>query len=260
MPIILAPWHLDEHLPNLVRALPAPPDVTVEPALPAGGAWRRYAALHDDVATAVCAVLAAPGGSPIPVVVSGDCLVSLGVVAGVQRAGIDAGVLWFDAHGDVQTVETTASGYPGGMPLRILAGSRPPAFAGPRGLAPIAEDRLALVGARDLDPPEIEYLARSGIRRWTVAEAGPAAAAGEFAPMGSLVLHVDLDVVDAAALPGLRYPVTPGPTPAALLEAVAAVLATGQVVAVSIAATWFDSPAPSAAGRDLLAALFDRVG
>ena len=158
-------------------------------------------------------------------------------------------MLWFDAHGDVQTAETTASGYAGGRPLRILAGYRPPGFAGPQGLAPIDEARLSLVGARDLDTPEIAYLATSRIRRVSVEESC------NFAPAGSLVLHVDFDIVDGVALPGLRYPVTPGPTPETVLGAVTAVIATGRGVAVSLAATWFDAPDPAPAGRSLLAAI-----
>jgi arginase len=63
------------------------------------------------------------------VVVSGDCTTALGTVAGLQRAGIDPGIVWFDAHGDVQTVETTASGHPGGLPLRLLTGYRPELIA-----------------------------------------------------------------------------------------------------------------------------------
>ena len=52
------------------------------------------------------------------VVASGDCLTALGTVAGLQAAGADPAVVWFDAHGDVQTPETTSSGYLAGMSLR----------------------------------------------------------------------------------------------------------------------------------------------
>jgi arginase len=56
---------------------------------------------------------------------SGDCTTALGAVAGLQHAGIDPGIVWLDAHGDAQTLETTASGYLGGLPLRLLVGYRP---------------------------------------------------------------------------------------------------------------------------------------
>jgi arginase len=250
---ILVPYHLDEPQIRLSAALPpGVPDITVTPPMPGGGAWKRYGALHDCVADAVREALASDTGSAVGVsVVSGDCLVALGTVAGVQRAGFHVGIVWFDAHGDVQTVETSASGYPGGMPMRILAGYRPPELAGPGGLEPIDEGRLALVDARDLDPPEFTYLAGSRIGQVAVADLDASAL-----PPGPLVLHVDLDVVDAAALPGLRYPVTPGPSPAAVLAAVERVIDTGRVVALDVAATWFDGPdTPPEAGARLVAAL-----
>jgi arginase len=53
--------------------------------------------------------------------VLGDCTTALGTVAGLRHAGMDPGIVWFDAHGDVQTLETTASGYQGELPLRPLA-------------------------------------------------------------------------------------------------------------------------------------------
>src|SRR5690349_19009557 len=172
--------------------------MTVVPPLPDVAPWERYGALHDAVADAVAAALRSAWTVDV---VSGDCLIAAGVVAGVQRAGIDAAVVWLDAHGDVQTVETTASGYPGGMSLRILAGYRPPGYAAPAGLRPVAEERLALVGARDLDPPEVEYLASAAVRRLDVE-----ALDADAVPPGPLVLHVDLDVVDPSDLPGMGFP------------------------------------------------------
>jgi arginase len=65
---------------------------------------------------------------------------------------------------------------------------------------------------------------------------------------------VDLDVVDAAAVPGFRYPVTPGPSPADVVAAAARVLATGRVVALEVAATWFPVAEPPA-GRALVGEL-----
>jgi arginase len=169
----------------------------------------------------------------IPVLVSGDCTVSLATLTGLQRAGVDASVVWFDAHGDVQTVETTSSGYIGGMPLRIMVGYRPELIADPLGLRPVAEDRAVLVDARDLDPAEADYLATSAIRRSTVEGLTEQAL-----PAGPLLLHLDLDVVDGDELPGLRYPVPHGPSTAAVLAAAQRVMATGRVAAVDLACTW----------------------
>jgi arginase len=74
-------------------------------------------------------------------VVSGDCTVSIGIATGLQRAGFDPSGVWVDAHGGVQTLETTTSGYIGGMALRFLVGYRPELFAERLGLRPVSEER-----------------------------------------------------------------------------------------------------------------------
>jgi arginase len=166
-------------------------------------------------------------------VISGDCSTALGTMAGLQHAGLDPAVVWFDAHADVQTLETTTSGYLGGLPLRILAGYRPELIAQGLRLRPVPEDRITLVGARDLDPPEVDYLAGAAIGRAEVATLTPAAV-----PDGPLYVHIDVDVIDPGALPGLRYPAPGGPSAAEVAAALGALLATGRVAAVGLACTW----------------------
>ncbi|MDG4826058.1 arginase family protein [Asanoa sp. WMMD1127] len=150
MTIIRVPFHQDERLPD--DSVPVGGE-TVEPALPDGAIWERLTALHDAVADRVARQIRA---GAVPTVVSGDCLVALGTVAGVQRAGVDPGLVWFDAHGDVHTLDTTTSGYLGGLSLRLALGAHPDLVAGPLGLRPV--ERALLVGARDLDPAEVAYL------------------------------------------------------------------------------------------------------
>jgi arginase len=226
MDVIGVPYHLDEYLPDL--DLPLRPDAVVTADLPPGDPWERLAFLYSRVARAVAA------GAEGPMVIeSGDCTTALGAVAGLQDAGVDPAIVWFDAHGDVQTLETTASGYLGGLPLRLLAGYRPELIADRLGLRPVAEHRILLVGARDLDPPEVTYLAGAQIRRGEVLEL----AAG-LLPDGPLYVHVDLDVIDSGALPGLRYPAPGGPAPGQVSDAMRTVLDTGRVAALGIACTW----------------------
>lgn len=228
MHVIKVPYHVDEHLPGLDLPLPAGQVVTA--ARDGGDVWERMRALQAEVAAAV----AGPVKQGIsPVVVSGDCTTSLGTVAGLQRAGLDVGIVWLDAHGDVQTLETTASGYLGGLPLRLLVGYRPELISQRLGLRPVAEHQVTLAGARDLDPPEVTYLAGAQIRRSEVAGIGAADL-----PDGPLYLHVDLDVIDSAQLPGLRYPAPGGPGPGEVAEAITRVLGTGRVAAVGVGCTW----------------------
>jgi arginase len=225
---ILVPYHLDQLLPDL--DVPVTPDTTVTVELPDGDAWPRLACLYDSVAAIVAETLA---GKQRPVVVSGDCTTSLGTLAGLQRSGLDPAIVWFDAHGDVQTLETTASGYLGGMPLRILVGYRPELIAAPLGLRAVGEERVVLVGARDLDPPEVGYLQGAAIRRHEVAELSAGAL-----PDGPLYLHLDVDVVDPGELGGLRFPAPGGPGWSPVAQALGLVVGTGRVAALGVACTW----------------------
>lgn len=228
MPVtrIQVPFHLDDYLPDFDSPMPAATAIVA-----AAGAdsdlWRRLAEINEAVASQVGRAQA------VPVVICADCTTSLGIMAGLQRAGHDPAVVWFDAHGDVQTVETTSSGYLGGMPLRILVGYRPELIASSLGLRPVAEDRVVLVGARDLDPPEVEYLATSAIRRAAVAEVSTMEL-----PDGPIYLHMDLDVISPSELPGVRFPAPDGPGTAEVFDAARSVWQTGRVVGVGIACTW----------------------
>lgn len=229
MALLSVPFHLDEALPGF--APPLPPDEVIAPALPPGTPWERMAVLYAEVADAV-------GTDELQVVLSGDCTTSLAVVAGLQRTGVDPAIVWFDAHGDLQTPETSASGYLGGFPVRQLVGGADRTVPERLGLRPVRESDVLLVDARDLDPPEAEFLAGSAIRRVAVDEVVGAL------PAGPVHLHVDADVVDPRDLPGLLFPAPDGPRWPDVLGAVRAVLATCPVVAVTIGCTWSGSGTP----------------
>lgn len=230
MTVIGVPYHLDEYLPDL-DLTPEPAEL-ITPELPVGEIWSRLAVLYTAVARAVTRGRA-DDGRPV-VVASGDCLTALGTVSGLQAAGAHPAVVWFDAHGDVQTPETTSSGYLAGMALRLLTGYRPELIAQSLRLRPVPEDRIMLVGARDLDPPEVTYLNQAPIRRPQVTEL-----AVPDLPDGPLYVHVDLDVIDGAQLPGLRFPTSAGPDAGQLADALGLLLSTGRVAAVGVACSWF---------------------
>jgi arginase len=225
---ILVPYHLDERLADL--DFPLRPDMTIATDLPAGDPWSRMAHLYERVAASVENVVRS-GARPI--VISGDCTTSLGTIAGLQRAGLDPAIIWLDAHGDVQTLETTASGYLGGMPLRILVGYRPELISEILALRVVREDRVLLVGARDLDPPELRYLEQAAIHRCGVDELHAADL-----PAGPLYLHLDADVVDPGELPGLLFPAPGGPPMSQVTAALRRVFESGRVAAFGLACSW----------------------
>ncbi|WP_433685086.1 arginase family protein [Nocardia sp. CA-119907] len=227
---LLVPYHLDEYRPEIDA--PITPDAVVTAVLPeTDDAWARMAVLYDVVADRVAELVR---GGERAVVASGDCTTALGTVTGLQRAGLDPALVWFDAHGDVQTVETSASGYLGGFPLRMLVGYGRHLLADRIGLRDVAEDRAVLVGGRDLDPPEVEYLRTARIRHRPVDDLGEL-------PDGPLYLHLDFDVINPDDLPGLLFPAPGGPTLSAVSAAVHTILATGRVAAFGLACTWRDN-------------------
>ena len=243
MTTILVPYHQDDALPSGDIAVTA--DVTVIPEFPDAGRWERLAAEYEAVATAVAA------SDGVPVVFSGDCLIAGAVVAGVQRAGADPSIVWFDAHGDLHTLETSTSGYLGGLSLRLVTGAHRQEYADRFGLRPIPPGRAVLVDARDLDPAEADHLAGGEPRRIAVAEVD----AGSVPP-GPLVVHVDLDVIDASEVPSLRFPVPGGPAADEVLDAVQRLVATGRVAALHVACPWL--PAGNGRERDVRAGLIAR--
>jgi arginase len=87
-----------------------------------------------------------------PIVLGGCCCTHVGAARGLAGRVDRLGIVWLDAHGDLNTPETSPSGNLWGMPLRMLLDA-----------GVVAAEDVALVGARNLDPPELEYMAASGI-------------------------------------------------------------------------------------------------
>lgn len=249
MSVIVVPYHQDERLGGEHFPLPDGEIQLVAPDLPDGDIYRRLVAIDDPAADRIAAAIRVDGRASV---VSGDCLVAMAALAGAQRAGLDPGIVWFDAHGDVHTLDTTASGYLGGLALRFALGAHPELLARPLGVRPVTEQRCVLVGARDLDPPEVAFLAGSAVRGGGVGELDPAAL-----PDGPLLVHVDMDVVDPGELPGLRFPAPGGPPAAEVVAAVRRILGTGRVAVLDIACPWHPPADHRArdARRDLLRAM-----
>ena len=129
------------------------------------------------------------------------------MTAGLRRAHPDLALVWIDAHGDLNTPETTPSGFLGGMPFAILLGWCHDDLRAAAGLEPaFAEERAALVGARDLDPGERDAIDRS---RLVVADdvAGALAGLPDDVP---LHVHLDGDVLDPEDAPGVDFPAPGG--------------------------------------------------
>jgi arginase len=176
------------------------------------------------------------------VVLSGSCcFAALGVMAAMDESA--PGVVWFDAHGDFNTPETTNLGYFDGMGLAVLTGS---AWQGMLrtvpGAKPLPESAIVLAGARDFDDDEARRLRDSEMKHLPAEEIASgdeldgAMAALEPEPTG-LYLHVDLDVLDPEQeAPANVYSAPGGITAEQLAARVEQVLRTGSVRAFALTA------------------------
>jgi arginase len=155
-----------------------------------------------------------------PLVLGGDCTITLGVVAGFARHGDDLGLLYFDGDADLSIPATTSSGVLDSMVVAHLLGEGAPALArlGPR-TPLLPADRLVLFGfddPDDLGEAQQALLARHGPTAWPAsrilaAAGGPRAAAaaalGDLeARAGTVVVHFDVDAVDTGDLPLANFP------------------------------------------------------
>lgn len=143
------------------------------------------------------AVSAALERGVFPLVLAGNCLSSVGTVAGLGR---DVGVVWLDAHADFNTHDTSASGFLDGMGVSVLTGTgwRTIRETIP-GYRVLDEENVLLVGIRDVDDAERERLEASGVHVVppTKTDSGVGEALDRLRERsGDVYLHVDLDVLD----------------------------------------------------------------
>jgi len=157
--------------------------------------------------------------------VLGDHSIAAGTVAGVaahfHKESKRIGLIWLDAHGDMNTPETSPSGNIHGMPLAAIMGSGPAELTGLAGFVPIVEPRsVSLVGIRDLDTKERRFAKESGVHVFTMRDIDERgmrevmAEALRFAgdDTAGIAVSLDMDFVDPADAPGVGTPVRGGVT------------------------------------------------
>lgn len=153
--------------------------------------------------------VARDGGTPL--VLGGDHSIALGTLRGLASVHGRGGVLWIDAHADLNTPETTPSGNVHGMVLAAALGLG-------IGIEPLVDPaRVALVGVRELDPPERDLLRARDLAVWTMSDVdrrGIATVVEEalerVAGAGFVHLSLDVDAVDPDVAPGVGTPARGG--------------------------------------------------
>jgi arginase len=190
-------------------------------------------------------------------VLEGDCTHAVGAIGGLSQAKGSPGVVWFDAHGDLNTMQTTMSGYLGGMPYAVALGWDLEDWRLAAGLEqPVRPEAAVLIGASDLDPLEVEALQRHPIlcidavelMQPRVAERVQAALRSRAGEAKTWYLHVDLDVAGPEEVPGGLTPAPHWPPRQHMIEAARAA---AQTVPVKVASIAVYNPAGDINGRGL---------
>ena len=161
-----------------------------------------------------------------PLILGGDHALSIGTVTAVadhyrRKGGRGIGLVWVDAHSDMNTPATTPSGNIHGMALSVLVGDGPPELVGLGEVSPaVSPANVCILGAREIDPAERELVKKAGIRVFTMTEIderGIGACVDEAlarASAGTAGYHLsfDLDGIDPMEAPGVGTPVPGGLT------------------------------------------------
>jgi arginase len=168
-------------------------------------------------------VLTALESGALPLLLGGDHSLAAGSVAAsaafARESGAELGLIWVDAHGDMNTPASTTSGNVHGMPLAALLGPEPAELAAIGGFSPKVDPaHTVLVGVRNLDEREKLRVRESGVHVFTMKDidrAGVAAVAEQailLAGQGTVGIHVsfDLDACDPSVAPGVGTPVKGG--------------------------------------------------
>jgi len=203
-------------------------NVAVEQAesSPAGPKRARYLAQIAETCLRLAEkVERAAGQGKVPLVLGGDHSIAAGSIAGIanhfHRRGEKIGVIWVDAHADMNTPQTSPSGNVHGMPLACLIGKGPKELTHLFGYAPKVDPRnVALVGLRAVDDLEAPHVTKSGVRAFTMRDIDEKglprvmAEAIDIVSAGTAGIHLsfDMDSVDPDEAPGVGTPVRGGIT------------------------------------------------
>jgi len=192
----------------------------------------------EELANAVADIVRSGG---IPLVLGGDHSIAMGTLAGLARAGARPGVVYIDAHPDINTASTSPSGNVHGMPLAVALGLAADPF--PKDLrGTIDGSATALVAIRDVDAGERENIKRAGVTALTMADIdrmGVAAAMEKAIAVASkgdgIHLSLDMDALDPNEAPGVGTPVRGGLTYREAQLAMEMLAASGKLRSIEVA-------------------------
>lgn len=235
-----------------VQRMTDDPSAALGKNLGEGTMLERLGRLQDHVAEAVSEAL---GHKLLPVILGGDCCNAIGAWSGITTTHDPqkTGVVWFDAHGDWNTEETTLSGYIGGMPYATICGYGNAGLRQAAGLTkPAPTPNCALIGARDLDPPEEALMKTTQLTVLDVEETRRthSLAAKALSNVQTFYLHLDIDVLDLKEAPGVNYPAPGGLKSDEVIRICSDLIANKRLMAVTLSAV---DPTLDRAGKTVAA-------
>jgi len=216
------------------------------------GEWHRMGLANGRLAEVVAT---SRRSGAITVGLLANCTSVIGMLGGLQHSGPDeapraVALVFIDAHGDFNVPETTLSGMLGGMPVAVSAGMALDRLRRESGLEPpVPTDHIVMGAVRDLDPLERELLERSDVQHLSTEDLRDPDAVGRqierLARTSDVIyVHVDMDVLDPAEVPGHPLTVAGGPTSHELADAIAVMFREPKVAALGIASTPYDERDP----------------
>lgn len=165
----------------------------------------------------------------LPISIAGDCCSSIAVSAALQKANLNPLLIWFDAHGDFNTFETTISGHLGGMPLAMLVGIGDQQFLNSCGAKPFDQTNIILTDGRDLDVEEKILVEQSSIKHLhTIGELLDVSFGDR-----NIYVHFDTDILHPKDAPAQNYLAKGGPSIEELTD-VFRYLSKQNIVAISV--------------------------
>ncbi len=242
--------HLCDGATAILGDLPVSETTVVDIPLGAGeslGSGVRRLSSIQSVRDRIAAALAAR--TDTVVTMGGDCGIELAPVAHAHSAHPDdLALVWFDAHPDVNTPESSPSGAFHGMVLRSILGQGPASLALEN---PLPTSKVVLAGTRSLDDPEAQWVEDQGMRILSPSELNADSLVEAIRATGatSVYLHIDLDVLDPAEFASLDFPEPFGVSLTTLLESIRAVMAQFTLAGAGICE--FAPSTPQTAADDL---------
>jgi arginase len=187
-------------------------------------------------------VKAARESQAFPILLTGNCGSALGTLAGLEIG--KTGIVWFDAHGEFNTPDTTRSGFLDGMGLATISGRCWQVLASTvPGFSPMPENHIVLIGVRELDLEERALLENSSVAYISAAQVRGLGVHNVLAPhlerlrqeVEQVYVHLDLDVLDPTEAQANSFPVPEGLTVAEVKKAIEAVKAQFRIAAGGLA-------------------------